>query len=641
MSKKSNSNTRGTVKGMPSAVVLAIAIHVGLFFLAGALVVFKYVIKPEPDFGIVEQVVRPPRALKKPKVQVKKSSRPKATARITSQINPQAMPSIDLPAVSGFGEGLGDGLGGDGFDFDINFEPPTIVGTLMTDGSDLEGTFYDFNRNRAGNETGMDQFAMKSLLQDFHRRGWNENVFNRVYRSPKKLYAQAIGVGPMPSPLVPQAFGEPDNKDQTWIVLYKGKLVHKDGISFRFVGNSDDKMAVWVDGKAVLDACRYDNQNTGPGIAFDWEPTSADHRKWFMCHDYCAVGDLITLEPGVPKDIKIIIGEGPGSLFNAILWVKVEGEEYETKSGGIPILPLYMTGRLPRRIQDLIYRGIPQDEVCVTSGPIFNDFISTIAEEPAPTVAKSDAATETNPSDTATQEVAEVEQAPVPGPGVIRTWTLTDGTTFEAKLLTNMRRYILVEPPGGGQEKVPMENLSDEDRLFVTLAYPPTIDIEWTKNSSQRRLKWDVNQKIMINGWHFGPKVRCADRNYPLKLKVDYWAIGKELAGSPFILLDKGSRTFIPAETPDGRIEFTGPTVDLYNWSLNEGKYYGGQTRGEGVKGYLVTVTDERGVVIATAGSPKWLYTHLDKLKDLEVWSFMDDECNRVWPTPPQGTVGM
>ncbi|MEN8255774.1 MAG: hypothetical protein ABFR33_09940, partial [Verrucomicrobiota bacterium] len=60
--------------------------------------------------------------------------------------------------------------------------------------------------------------------------------------------------------------------------------------------------------------------------------------------------------------------------------------------------------------------------------------------------------------------------------------------------------------------------------------------------------------------------------------------------------------------------------------------------RGERYKGFLITVTDERGVMIANRSSPNWLYDNLDKLKKLEVGSFLDDECNQVWPTPLKST---
>jgi len=270
------------IKGTSSAVMLSILIHAGLFLLAGMLVVFTVVKKEEKKFEPPKAVERPKMKLKKPKVKVKKTSKPKSTTRIVTKVNRASMPDIQLPEMTGMGEGLVGDLGG--FDIMPDFDTINVMGKSQTDGSDLVGTFYDFNRRRRGTLNGIDEFGYGSVLKKFHKSGWDESVLAKYYRSPKKLYATTIAVPPMPSPLGPEAFDEPDNEDKCWMVLYKGKLVHKDGIKFRFVGNSDDKLAVRVDGKVVLDACREDGLHVGPQIATKWNPSSADHRKWYICH---------------------------------------------------------------------------------------------------------------------------------------------------------------------------------------------------------------------------------------------------------------------------------------------------------------------------------------------------------------------
>ena len=55
-------------KGMPSAVILSILIHVGLFLLAGMLVVFTVVKKEEQKF-------EPPKAIDRPRMKLKKPNR--------------------------------------------------------------------------------------------------------------------------------------------------------------------------------------------------------------------------------------------------------------------------------------------------------------------------------------------------------------------------------------------------------------------------------------------------------------------------------------------------------------------------------------------------------------------------------------
>ena len=155
---------------MPSAVLLSILIHAALFLLAGMLVVFTVTRVKEPEFEAPKAVERPKMKLKKPKVKLKKSSKPKSTTRIVTRSKSASMPDIQLPEMSGMGDGLGEGVGG-GFDMMPDLGSITVMGNSQTDGSDLEGTFYDFNRRRRGTLNGIDQFAFDAVLQKFHKSG--------------------------------------------------------------------------------------------------------------------------------------------------------------------------------------------------------------------------------------------------------------------------------------------------------------------------------------------------------------------------------------------------------------------------------------------------------------------------------------
>lgn len=527
------------------------------------------------------------------------------------------MPDIQLPEMGGMGESLGGGLG-EGFDIMPDIGDVSVFGATESIGSDLVGTFYDFNRTRSGKVTGIELDGFEAELVRFHKSGWKKSTIAKYYQSPKKLYATSVAMPPLMSPLGPAAFGEPDNEDRQWIVLYEGQLVHKDGIKFRFVGNSDDKLAVRVDGKVVLDGCREDNSHVGPQIATDWVPNGADYRKWYICHDYSPVGDLVELEPGVPKDIQIIIGEGPGVIFNAILYVKVEGVDYPIGKSGAPTLPVFKTAPLTRAQQNMIYRGMPEGQVDVINGPIFNDYISEASPEPnAPAEAPADVAD-------AGPEAPEVAEG-------LRTWTSADGQSFEAELMTIMGNEAVLKTRRGKQTKIPVDKFSSEDQRYLTLNQPPQFKMDLSKKSRQRIFKYDKNGSVGCNVYTFTPKIEFRTKNYNLPLKVDYWVIGSEISGSQFILQDKGSKTFVPTEFPEGRLTFSGREVEMYDWVL--GHIYN-ERRGERYEGFLITVTDERGQIIAKRSTPTWLFKNLDQLKTLQVGAFMDNTCTEVWPTP-------
>ncbi|MDF7799906.1 hypothetical protein P4C99_10540 [Pontiellaceae bacterium B1224] len=613
--KAGSKKGKGVVKGAPSGFVISLMVHVAAFLLAGLLVVFNVVNKEEKKFVPPKPVERPKMKLKKPKVKVKKDSKPRSSERIVTKVQRANMPEIFLPEMSGIGDGVGTGGGYAGFDLIPDLEDLTVFGSSQSIGSDLEGTFYDFNRTRRGSVSGIDLDGFEGELVKFNKSGWKKSVIAKYYQSPNKLYTTTVAVPPIMSPLGPAAFGEPDNLDRCWIVLYEGKLVHKDGIKFRFVGNSDDKLAVRVDGKVVLDACREDKSHVGPQIATTWNSDSADSRKWYICHDYSPVGDLIELEPGVPKDIQIIIGEGPGTIFNAILFVKVEGVEYPIGKSGAPTLPVFKTAALTRAQQNLIYRGMPEGQVCVTNGPTFNDYDSGMSPEPnAPVVS----------------EVQAISEA-VEEPEGMRTWTSVDGQSFEAELLTIMAGEAVLKTPRGKQLKIPMTRFSDEDRRHISLSQPPKLKMDLGKKTRQRIFKNDEDGLVGCNVYTFSPKVEFSSAKYNHELRVDYWVIGSEISGSQYMLLDKGSDTFNPSKFPDGKFTFTGNEVELYDWVL---EHIYNERRGERYEGFLITVTDERGKIIAERSTPTWLYKNIDRLKAIKPGSFFDDTCSEVWPTP-------
>ncbi|MEN8256151.1 MAG: hypothetical protein ABFR33_11860, partial [Verrucomicrobiota bacterium] len=173
-------------KGTSSAVLLSIAIHAALFFLAGMLVVFTVVKKKEIEFEPPKAVERPKMKLKKPKVKVRKTSKPKPTTRIVTKINRASMPDIQLPEMSGMGDGLGEGVVG-GFDMMPDLSP-TAFGSLQSIGNDLVGTFYDTKRRRDGKDrSSVDTSAygleFQQTLNKFFKRGWDTSVFSRYYRS--------------------------------------------------------------------------------------------------------------------------------------------------------------------------------------------------------------------------------------------------------------------------------------------------------------------------------------------------------------------------------------------------------------------------------------------------------------------------
>ncbi|MDF7824117.1 hypothetical protein P4B35_08845 [Pontiellaceae bacterium B12227] len=311
--------------------------------------------------------------LKKPKVKVKKSAKPKATTRIVTKVKRASMPDIQLPEMSGITDGIAGGVGG--FEIIPDLQEVTIFGSGQSIGSDFVGTFIDFKRDRGGRPVTMDPDMIRSELNRFFSRGWKPSSIARFYRSPKKLYATSFMIPPIKSALAPSAFDERSTIGYCWAVHYTGHLVYKDDITFRFWGHGDDILAVKVGGKVVLNGCWPGDTEDAVQPGLDgWSSSSADSRKFYMGNNTAVVGDWISLKAGEPLDMEVVIGEVPGGTFCSMLAVEVEGVEYERNKQGGPILPMFKTAEPSYELIDAIYEDMVEGEASVTNGPIFRDY---------------------------------------------------------------------------------------------------------------------------------------------------------------------------------------------------------------------------------------------------------------------------
>ena len=614
-----------TIKGTPTAVLLSIVIHAVLFVLAGMFVVFTVVKQKEVEFTPPKAVERPKMKLKKPKVRVKKSTKPKPTTRIVTKVKKASMPDIQLPEMSGMAEGLGGGIGG--FDMMPDLEDVTIFGNGQSIGNDFVGTFYDFKRDRSGRPIPMswDNFLM--ALKNFVKSGWKPSSIARYYHSPKKLYATTFMMPAMLSTIAPSAFGEGDTLGYFWMAHYKGKLVcpaaYTNGITFRFRGVADDILVVRVDGRIVLSGCiKVGPVDFSRDIVPLWQSHSADSRKY----NGFEVGDWITLEPGKPLDMEVMIGEVPGGAFSAELVVEVKGEKYERNIRGSPIFPIFKTAELSRDLHESIVSYLMEGLVNLTNGPVFSDYDTSGA-----TVSQAAEAAGKSPAEPAPPEELD-EHA-------MRSWTGTDGQTMEARFVTVIGDKAVLQDSRKRQRKIPLARLSGEDREFIELAQPPKFNIDFSKQSSQRMIglspETDPNWPVpRVLDYVFSATLKQTSAGeYNHKLTVEFFAIGEEVDGDNYILLDRQKSSFVPTKENRRSFSFRGDPVTLMVWRLWAGAT---QLRGEKYGGYLVTVTDERGKIVQYATPYNWIFDQLENLKKIPIGKHFNKECIRVFPPRPK-----
>ncbi|MGE4489725.1 MAG: hypothetical protein AB7E95_09295 [Kiritimatiellales bacterium] len=363
--------TKGLIRGVPSAVLLSAAIHFLLLFIAGSFVVFSVMKREEKKFVPPKPIERPKMDLKKPRVKVRKSARPRSTQRIVARGVQQSMPDIQLPEVSGMNSGLIRGVGG--FEMMPDASEISMFGgrESVSIGNDFEGTFYAFELDRQGRKNGISDEQYLKVIRRFLDNDWNPNVFSFYYRSPQKLYTTQIMIPPISSEFGPSQFGMGFGADFDpihWLVHYKGNIASKTGGRFRFRGMGDDILVVRIGKTLVLNA----SWNTDREAISDWRPSSDEDRKYLFGHAVAGVGDWFELEPEVPVSMEIIIGEKPGGLYAAMLVVEQDGVEYPVNQDGMPILPAFKTAEIPQSVIEEIQYTLIDGEVDLFNDLMFN-----------------------------------------------------------------------------------------------------------------------------------------------------------------------------------------------------------------------------------------------------------------------------
>jgi len=386
---KKSSGEPKLVKGRSSALMVSLAIHAAVFFAAAGFVVFKITRPPPAEFKPPKPVKQVKMPLRKPKVKLKKNSRPKIS-RIPVQVKRNVAPAIVVPEMTGVGDGLSGGDIG-------NIELPEIeeissFGDRESIGNDLAGTFYDFKRDRRGRTKVISPDSYRNELGRFCKRGWDKSYLDKnFYRSPTKLYATSILVPIVPSVFAPRAFNEAAAGDYCWAVLYEGQIVwnnkwtgkdadneelkerYKDEITFRFWGFADDVLLVRVNGRDVLNAGWTEHHY----FYNQWQSHASENRQFRLGNRMAEVGDWITLKRGESKKLQIVIGEAPGGGFCAYLLVEVKGYKYPkrpTLEFHGPFLPMFKTAVPTHSQVDVIFENLPYGECDVTNGPVFNDY---------------------------------------------------------------------------------------------------------------------------------------------------------------------------------------------------------------------------------------------------------------------------
>jgi len=267
---------------------------------------------------------------------------------------------------------------------------------------------------------------------------------------------------------------------------------------------------------------------------------------------------------------------------------------------------------------ETIHENLVPGEVCVTNGPVFCDYDSVgiiDRREPEPIAPPVFA------------ESVEKE---------MRTWSGKDGNTLEAKFVAVIGNKAVLADSRGSQRRIPLSQLSDKDQLYIELTQPPKFNIDFSKKSNQRFFQ----ESTILPGAHWLPRhsdyvfsarlKQTSAGQYNHELKVEFFAIGEEIEADNYILFDRQESRFTPTKENRRSLTFAGRTVPLRENVIFT------ERRGQKYGGYLVVVTDERGMIVDYGSSHKWLLGILNNLRQLPVGKHFDKTGSRVEPPRPK-----
>lgn len=212
----------------------------------------------------------------------------------------------------------------------------SVFGSAEKSAGSMIGIFYDLKQNQRREPVKANYLQ---TLGEFLDSGWDEHVLSRFFRGTKPLYANDVFIPTMGAGEAPAAFDLGGVvKPQSWFVIYKAQVSPPEDGVYRFVGASDDVMAVGVNGKTVLVSHYMGTQNTSKWRQKD---TKENTKHWA---GELRRGDWFEAKKGQPVDLDILIGEYPGNIFAAWLLIEKQGEKYpvvDTEWGKQVALPVF------------------------------------------------------------------------------------------------------------------------------------------------------------------------------------------------------------------------------------------------------------------------------------------------------------
>ncbi|MGE9289564.1 MAG: hypothetical protein ACQKBT_01155 [Puniceicoccales bacterium] len=211
----------------------------------------------------------------------------------------------------------------------------------------LIGILYDLKQTQQGEPSGVTEESYAAEIGEFLNGEWDENLLNQYFRVSRPVYATRIFIRTLAADQAPKAFGVDDVVEpRLWLVHYKGQVeAPLDGV-YRLAGFADDFMAARVNGETVLVCGRPDSLPE----EFFWEPSSPDGLT--VGNGKVRYGNWFAVQKGEVIDLDVLVGERPGGIFSAWLYIQRKGEKYPMNVQD-PVLPPFQLSDVPVQDSDV------------------------------------------------------------------------------------------------------------------------------------------------------------------------------------------------------------------------------------------------------------------------------------------------
>jgi hypothetical protein len=222
----------------------------------------------------------------------------------------------------------------------------------------------------------------------------------------------------------------------------------------------------------------------------------------------------------------------------------------------------------------------------------------------------------------------------------MRAWNSLPGKTVEAEYVKIQFDDVILRRADGSELRVPLTSFSGEDKEYIELANPPKLSVDLLRSADQEFIPTSpflAREPLTLMLYKFGARVKQLDSkayNYPLRVEI-YAFTKQRYDPDKYHLIARGaSKPFVLSKENGRRFEYELPqNYKVYKYELNVPFLDWTEPRGEKYGESLILVRDQRDEIVAYNSTKKWLYQNLDKLEDLPLGAWLNDDCVRTHPT--------